>query len=154
MINGIKLVVLLTNQKDYEHSTLKLILVWWLPHLDSIPWPLYFIPADVCIPKFRSNSAQPRSSVKTCHYQAQLIKNLPNPFYSPQKSTSCVSFCLVAGLMQRRQYSWPFLRFFCFAVVGKRFCLLVLRFFRSLPFLTPIYLRPSSIVHITKETLA
>ncbi len=54
---------------------------------------------------------------------------------TPQcKTISCVSFCLAVGLMQRRRYSWPFLRYFCFAVVGKRFCLLVLRFFHSLPF--------------------
>ncbi len=49
------------------------------------------------------------------------------------KAISCLSFCLAAGLRQRRRYSWPFLRYFCFAVVGKRFCLLVLRFFRYLP---------------------
>ena len=40
------------------------------------------IPADICVPKLRSNSAHPLSSIKTCHYQAQLIEkctpNFPN----------------------------------------------------------------------------
>ncbi len=34
----------------------------------------YLIPADVCVPKLRSNSAHPLSSIKTCHYQAQLLE--------------------------------------------------------------------------------
>ena len=47
MINGTKLIVLLINQKDYGHSTLKLILVWWFSHLDSILGPPNLIPAKV-----------------------------------------------------------------------------------------------------------
>ena len=62
--------------------------------------------------------------------QCHIVNSQPTPRC---KAISCVSFCLAAGLMQRRRCSWPFLRFFCFAVVGKQFCLLVLRFFRSLP---------------------
>ena len=34
----------------------------------------YLIPADVCVPKLRSNSAQPLSSIKFCHYKTQLIE--------------------------------------------------------------------------------
>jgi len=37
-----------------------------------IPWIPYLIPADVCAPKLRINSAQPLSSIKTCYYQARL----------------------------------------------------------------------------------
>jgi hypothetical protein len=32
------------------------------------------IQVDVCIPKFHSNSANPLSFIKTCHYQAQVIE--------------------------------------------------------------------------------
>jgi hypothetical protein len=39
-----------------------------------IPVPPYLIAADVCVPKLHGNSAHPLSSIKTYHYQAQLIE--------------------------------------------------------------------------------
>jgi len=40
----------------------------------KIPAPPSLIPADLCAPKLRNNSAHPPYSIKTCHYQAQFIE--------------------------------------------------------------------------------
>jgi len=54
-----------------------------------IPGPPYLIPADVCVPKLRSNSVQPLSSIKTYHYQAQLKRE------SSPNERSCCALCVL-----------------------------------------------------------
>jgi len=56
-----------------------------------IPGPPYIFPNDKCAPKLCSNSAKPLSSIKTYHYQTQLI----------EKCTGHLDFPRAHGLIRK-----------------------------------------------------